>query len=428
MEDAVVIDDPDEPKVVVTETKQEEEKRDELALQALEQQSAMHSAAEKIGQVSPQKRGGHGERGKRKRGGVTVFDPDDDREAKRQKQRSQAVLLDTGLVRCSTTATTLLNLKNMLYLSSHMAFHPGPSLGVRRGACAASLLDASHMLVLGGNLGNVSTATTEVLSLDTMTFRSGPSMSTQRSQSACVLLDSRRLLVVGGYDGAQYLDTTEVLNLSTYQWAPGPRLNSRRAAHACCLLLSRYLLVVGGKNARGCMESTEILDLYRAPWAFVRGPNMRRKRGGTTVAMLDSTKMVVIGGHDDDRTHDTTEILHIIDTASDPPGMVFTLGPFVSTPRSYAASVMLNSGHLYIIGGHDGLVCLDSTEVLRLATMEFTGGPKMSTSRFMCAAALLKDNRVVVTGGTNGPTEHFSTEVLSLPLYSFLPAHWMQAL
>lgn len=422
MADVFIIDEPPtNGNGAITETKQEEEKRDELALQALEQQSL--AAANTV--TSPQKAR---TQGKRKRGGQAVFDPEEEREAKRQRQRAQAVLLDTGAVKSTCTATTLLNLKSMLYLSSHMAFNPGPSLGVRRGACASSLLDAGHMLVVGGNLGNVSTATTEVLSVDTMTFRSGPSMSTQRSQSAAVMLDSRRMIVVGGYDGAQYLDTTEVMNLNTYTFSPGPRLNSRRAAHSVCLLLSRYLLVIGGKNAKGCMESTEILDLYRAPWKFVRGPNMRRKRGGATVAQLDSTKLVVIGGHDDDRTHDTTEILHVIDTTSDPPGMVATLGPFVSTPRSYAASVMLNSGHLYIIGGHDGLVCLDSTEVLRLSTMEFTSGPPLITSRFMCSAALLRDNRIVVTGGTNGPTEHFSTEVLTLPLYSFLPASWMHAL
>merc|ERR1719454_2480712 len=144
------------------------------------------------------------------------------------------------------------------------------------------------------------------------------------------------MMVLGGYDGAQYLDTTEVMNLSTYQFSPGPRLNARRAAHAVALLLNRYLLVLGGKNARGCMDSTEILDLYRAPWSFARGPSMRRKRGGSTVAPLDQHRLVVIGGHDDEKTHDTTEILHIVDSQTDPPGMVFTLGPFVATPRSYA--------------------------------------------------------------------------------------------
>jgi len=234
--------------------------------------------------------------------------------------------------------------------------------------------------------------------------------------------------VIGGYDGAQYLDTTEVLNLSTNEFSPGPRLTTRRAAHSVSLLGSRYLLVLGGKNSSGCMETTEVLDLYRAPWTFVRSPNMRRKRAGSTVAMLDSSRLVVFGGHDDERTHDTTEILHIVDTASDPPGMVFTLGPYVATPRSYAASVMLNSGYLYILGGHDGLNCLDTTEVLRLSTMEFTTGPRLHSSRFMCTASMLKDSRIIVVGGTNGPTEHYSTELLALPMYSFIPASWMNAL
>merc|ERR1719424_2012511 len=150
-------------------------------------------------------------------------------------------------------------------------------------------------------------------------------------------------------------------------------MNFRRAAPAVVRLESGLLIVVGGKNAQGCLESSEVLDTRRATWSFEQGPKMRKQRGGPTAAVIDGSKVLVIGGHDDTRTHDSTEILTIAEAAAGSvPGMSFTQGPFVTAPRSYAASVMLNASHLFLIGGHDGVNCIDTTEVLNLSSMEFT--------------------------------------------------------
>ena len=47
----------------------------------------------------------------------------------------------------------------------------------------------------------------------------------------------------------------------------------------------------------------------------------------------------------------------------DPSRMQVAYAKDMGTARAYCASVMLNSGSILLIGGHDGQTCLDSTEV-----------------------------------------------------------------
>eukprot|EP00928_Gymnodinium_smaydae_P069996 TRINITY_DN5394_c0_g4_i4.p1 TRINITY_DN5394_c0_g4~~TRINITY_DN5394_c0_g4_i4.p1 ORF type:complete len:466 (+),score=89.05 TRINITY_DN5394_c0_g4_i4:91-1398(+) len=413
----------EEPEKV--EAKEEDEKADHLALEALERERAAVLA-----QLHASEAAAAAPKGKRKRGrspeDVAMMDANGAAPAKRRRQQPSACLVDTGKMKTTVTSTTLMNLKPMFYLSSHMTFSHGPAMRTQRGACSFASLDPSYMLVVGGNASAVSFATTEVLDLKTMAFVGGPTMRERRSGSSAVMLDAGRLLVIGGYDGSTYLDTTEVLILSTNEFLPGPKLRSRRAAAAVAMLACGILVVAGGKNAQGCLDSIEFLDVRTEPLNFVQGPRMSVSRGGACIAQLNAEQMLVIGGHDSSRTHDTTEILTIPDAASVAgTGQrlrgAFTPGPLVAAPRSYAAAVMLNPGNVHIIGGHDGRACLESTEVLRLSTMEFTSGPRLRRGRFMCGAAVVSEGRLMVVGGTDGNGDHNTTEVLNLPSYSYLP-------
>lgn len=395
------------------EAKSEDERRDELAVEALEKRrSAALQVQLQAGDM------------KRKRAVV-----EEERATKRRRQQPGAVLLDTGRIKTTITATTLINLRPMMFLSSSMHFVPGPSMSVRRGACTAALIDPSRLLVLGGNEGENTFGTTEVLDfrdLRRAAFARGPRLNSQRRECAAIMLDSNRLLVVGGYDGSHFLNTTEILDLKANQFAAGPRMNIRRAAPAIAMMKTGHVLVVGGKNAFGCLESTEVLDPSATAMSFAHGPSMRMQRAGPTVAMLDKGRMLVLGGHDNSRTHNTTEILYVTDPASKPPLMLYTPGPLLGTPRSYFAGVMLNGGNLHVIGGHDGYNYLNTTDVLNLTTMEWTTGPCMRRRRFMCAAAGIAEGRVLVLGGSDVSADHNTTELLNLAMYSFMPAPWMR--
>jgi len=359
-----------------------------------------------------------------KRGRDWLSNLEDERASKRQRQRPSAVLLDTGRSTINSTATSLVNARRIMLMTANMAFQPGPYLRNRRGGCAGAQADATRMLVLGGQSGHMACRSTDFLDLKRLSIYPGPEMRTARFESAAVMLDSTRMMVIGGRQGRHWLDSTEVINVVTQEVRPGPYLNFNRASAAVAMIGTSHLMVLGGKNAYGCIDTTEILNIHRAPWKFENGPKLRKKRAGATVAMIDNRKLLVIGGTDGSKTHDTTEILHLTDTG----GIVPTMGPFVVTPRSYSASLMLNPGHLFIIGGRDGVKTLNTTEVLRLSNMEFTNGPMMQAGRSMCTAAMSDDGRVVVAGGTDGAGEHYSTEVLSLPQYSFPIGPWLDIL
>lgn len=393
------------------EAKSEDERRDEMAEKALERQRSAALAVHRQGEL------------KRKRAEV-----EEDRSSKRRRQQPGAVLLDTGRIKTFITNTTLINLRPMMYMSACMTWDTGPAMSVRRGACAATLLDSERLIVLGGNEGSSTCGTTEVLDfrdLRRLAFAPGPRLGSQRRECAAVMLDAHRLLVVGGYDGTHFLSTTEILNVHTNKFVPGPRMNVRRAAPAVALLRSGLVMVLGGKNASGCLDSCEVLDPNMVPMEFSLGPSMKLQRAGPTVAPLDGDRLLVIGGHDQTRTHNTTEILNVFDPMGRPPTMSFVQGPVMPTPRSYFAGVMLNAGNLHVIGGHDGYNYLNTSDVLNLATMEFTTGPSMKRKRFMCSATSLTEGNVMVLGGSDVAADHCTTELLSLPAYSFVPARWM---
>lgn len=393
--------------------KQEDEGRDELAVQALEKMRAQ--ALEK-------------EPSSRKRTAGMDTSPGT-QPAKKRKMNPGAVLLDTGQTKQVSSATNLVNYRLVMFVSQHIPFVPGPPMSLKRGACSAATLRDGQILVLGGAAGHSAHDYTEVMVVndtDKMAVTPGPRLRTRRREPATIRLDGNRLMVIGGHDGTEYLNSTEVLNLKSNEFTPGPYLNERRGAASVAMLGTGHIIVVGGRNATGSLASTEILDLSHPALSFQRGPSMKMKRAGLAVAALDRTRLIVIGGHDNTQTHSTTEILYMFNMASDPPGMSFMDGPFIGLPRSHFAAVTLNAGNLLLIGGHDGYNDIDAADVLNLATMELTSGPKMAQRRRRCAAAPLSEGRVLVAGGNAGSSELNSTEVLNTRMYTFAPAPWMR--
>lgn len=421
----MLVDDKEEKVEVEKVYVVDDERRDRQALKILEHQRR-RAVLEEVprARISGQKRGR-----------TWISNLEDEPASKRQRQRPSAVLLDTGRSTINSTATSLVNARRIMFMTASLAFQPGPYLHVRRGGCAGARADARRMLVLGGQSGQLACRSTEFMDLKSMSMYPGPNMRTARFDSAAVMIDSQRMMVIGGRQGIdtgrrdRFLDSTEVINIVTQEVRSGPYLNFNRSSAAVAMIGTSHLMVLGGRNDYGCMDTTEILNIHRAPWQFESGPKLCKKRAGATVTMVDNTRLLVIGGTDGSKIHGSTEILHLRDTGRDPPTIVSALGPFVVTPRSYSASLMLNSGHLFIIGGHNGVKTLNTTEVLRLSNMEFTNGPTMQVGRAMCTAAMSDDGRVVVVGGTtDGEGEHYSTEVLSLPQYSFPIGPWIDGL
>ena len=154
-----------------------------------------------------------------------------------------------------------------------------------RNLCAAVVLDARRVLVIGGmSDDDTCLATTEVLGTGTMVFAPGPSMQSQRAQCAAVLLPGeRRVLVVGGQDGATHHTMTEIIDIDTMTFAPEPVISLRRSSCAV-VSLPGLILVVGGYDGHAGVDTTEALSLQAM--TFATGPTMLTARCGCAVLAL----------------------------------------------------------------------------------------------------------------------------------------------
>merc|ERR1719183_545536 len=122
---------------------------------------------------------------------------------------------------------------------------------------------------------------------------------------------------------------------------------------------------------------------------------MGTRRNACAASLLDSNRLLVIGGSDGCSDLDSTELLDLN-------AMTFTAGPRMGTRRNFCATALLHpssgaalpgtapgGGLLLVLGGSDGSSSLDSTEVLDVSKMAFMPGPSMGTWRSGCAAAVL---------------------------------------
>jgi hypothetical protein len=172
----------------------------------------------------------------------------------------------------------------------------GPELISNRRWCAA-VLHGRRVVVLGGRDGNgAALNTTEVLDLDndgtTEAFTVAPTMATARMRCAAVRLDARRVLVVGGTGRLSYagaLDTTEILDLETMRFSAGPTMLSKRLCCTAVALDTRRVLVAGGGNENShSLKTTEILDV--ATMTFAPGPEMLSERYGCSAVALENPR------------------------------------------------------------------------------------------------------------------------------------------
>mmetsp|Transcript_42924 Transcript_42924/g.96444 ORF Transcript_42924/g.96444 Transcript_42924/m.96444 type:complete len:446 (-) Transcript_42924:61-1398(-) len=347
---------------------------------------------------------------------------------KRRRANPGATLLDTGRIKPVMTPTQLVNFRVMNFLSPYIKFKPGPDLTHRHGACAGVVVAPGQILLAGGNNGSHCHRTTTVLSWAEgrgVSPTAGPTMAKARRECAAVKLDDSSILIIGGFDGSQYLKSTEVYHIGNGICVPGPDMVTPRAGMAVTKLDTGHILVLGGRNERGVLASTELWDIRHGS-RFHRAPDMLMSRCGPSVVSLDERRILVLGGADETSTHNLAELLTLpVGPLDDASRMTFSLAKDIGVPRAYFAVAMLNSGSVLLIGGHDGLEFLDSTEVLNINNMEVSGGPRLQAKRARCAAALVAESHILVAAGSDDAMDLASTELLTQKEYAISPTPWV---
>src|SRR5690606_17675085 len=140
------------------------------------------------------------------------------------------------------------------------------------------------------------------------------SMHQGRTGHRAVLLKNGKLLVVGGADsGGQPLASAEVFDPATGVWTRTGAMATARQEHSATLLNDGRVVVIGGTaTASGsvALKSCEIYNPTTGAWsALTSMPKAWRQHS----AVLQSDRVLVIGGRNEEGFNTMMELLHMQD-------------------------------------------------------------------------------------------------------------------
>lgn len=201
------------------------------------------------------------------------------------------------------------------------------------------------------------------------------------------------------------LANAETYDPSTGKWtATANSMASARGGETVTLLGSGKILIAGGFDAsETALNTAEIYD--PAGGTFVATDNnMTDARAFHTATLLQNGKVLLVSGlADNNGTLSTTA--DIFDPSAGTHG-VFTESAGLPTPRAAATAVLLNSGKVLIAGGDTNPVPLfvssvSTSDIYDSGLDSFTTGPLMNEPRLTHTATLLKNGTVLIAGGIN---------------------------
>jgi hypothetical protein len=149
-------------------------------------------------------------------------------------------------------------------------------------------------------------------------------------------------------------------------------------------------------------------------------PDMHGPRSGAAATLLNSGKVLIVGGAQEQRNTDIY----------DPARGTMHAGPAMRTPRDLATSVLLPNGKILIIGGFDSSGYLASTDIYDPASNSIVSGPSMNVQKATPTATRLRNGMVLVGGGIMvNPTDDVlrSTEIYNPATNTFVQGPPMNA-
>jgi len=264
----------------------------------------------------------------------------------------------------------------------------------RHSHTATRLMDG-RVLVAGGMSGGGYTASAELYDPAAHTFSPTGRLATARAGHEAVRLDDGRVLVVGGVGpGWTFLASAEIYDPRTGRFTAAGEMAEPREGHVAVSLGGGRVLVAGGHRGRGAAivisRTAEIFEV--ASGRFAPTGSMAARRHKADAAVLDSGRILVLGGADERDNEGIYTSVEIFDPASGrfEPGPPMRLGRY----KHRGTTVMLSGGRLLLAGGTPAAEEYDPASG--------AGAVVDSDARLagqFSAVAGLPDGRVLVTGG-----------------------------
>lgn len=307
----------------------------------------------------------------------------------------------------------------------------GPPLQLVRGSTTALALSDGRVTVVGGGLGSVPLAATEVFDPDLRTWSPSPALKQARRGHRLVRLHDGRLLGAGGIAEGELLRTTEVFDPSVGSWTRIGDMTHPRLGHTMTVLPDGMVLVTGGTGERGRssqgsqtvrpLAAAELFDPGTGTWSPV-GDLLVPRFEHTATRLLDGRVLIAGGIGMEGGAVGGVASAELYDPAT----RTFTRTGQMTQPRSDHAAVILGDGRILAVGGDGGESALSGAEIYDPARGAWSQTASLRQSRRGHSATLLDDGTVLVVGG-----EFFSqgarTSLASAERYDTTEGTWADA-
>jgi hypothetical protein len=260
-------------------------------------------------------------------------------------------------------------------------------------------LPSGEVLIVGGRLGFLFYNTAEMFDPVSQTFTSlANTMTSARYVSTATLLATGKVLITGGFPASgPPTNSAEMFDPATRTFTSLAPIAMAlpRVEHTATLLPSGKVLIAGGTTGSEYTNTAELFDPASPTFTSLSPHTMAIGRFGHSATLLPSGKVLIAGG--------TTTGGVVTNTAElfDPGSGTFTsLSPNTMTSARYGhKATLLQSGKVLIVGGYDGTQYTNTAELFDPATGTFLALPSMAVSRYLHTATLLPSGKVLITGG-----------------------------
>ena len=212
------------------------------------------------------------------------------------------------------------------------------------------------------------------------------------------------------YEGST---STEIYDYRNNSVQIGPDMKVARFDHASVTLPTGDIALFGGYNYNmnpKLLFSCEVFNVESNSFSEIG--NMIEKRSRPAAVLLPSGVVFIIGGHNGCWWLNTCEFYNPADKTFSRSKAKLMVG------RYYHTASLLPNGKVLVCGGYDGTNVLQTTEIYDPSTDSFSAGPLMTVKRNLHSATTLVDGKVLITGGEAGISSN-STELYDPSTNSF---------
>jgi hypothetical protein len=274
-------------------------------------------------------------------------------------------------------------------------FTPNIGTPVNRKSHTAVLLADGTVLITGGYINGIASATAEIYDPATQIFTATVgTMQVPRANHTSTLMPSGKVFITGGFSGTSPHSETEFYDPGTQMFTVGATMLFHRSNHRAILQGDGKLLVIGGVTLEsGFLAVNELFDPVTQTWT--EHDDMVEDRAGHTATALQSGNILVAGGVTGNQTLQSAEVI-------DPVTHQFTAINEMQVPRNQHTATLLQDGRVLLTAGSTDTNALTSGEIFNPTNNTFTLlSSTLTDDRKNHTATLLNDGRVLIAGGRN---------------------------